>query len=133
MLSSIIPTIHTKHNLPSLQFRVNIHTLEEWKGDNTMGEWPNWFQESLRQRFYELTLIAEKQAQVIPLLEKISLLHVELKNQTDIPVHDILLEWEAVMALEHSFEAEWLYFEGVRDGMRLIHPIYNSEDSQAKI
>ncbi|MDB5054627.1 MAG: hypothetical protein JWM44_2677 [Bacilli bacterium] len=72
-------------------------------------DWPDWFQESLQQRFYGLTLVAEKQAQVIPLLEKVSRLLVELKNQTDIPVHDILLEWEAAITLEHSFEKAWLY------------------------
>jgi hypothetical protein len=98
-----------------------------------MEEWPKWFQESLQQRFYDLTLIAEKQVQAILLLEKVSTLHMELKNQTDSSVHNILLEWEAAMTLEHSFEKEWLYFEGVRDGMRLIHPIYfNSGDSQKK-
>jgi hypothetical protein len=99
-----------------------------------MENWPDWFQESLQQRFYGLTLVAEKQVQVIPLLEKVSKLFVELKNQTDIPVHDILLEWEAAMTLEHAFEKEWLYLEGVKDGMRLEYPIYiNSGDSQSKI
>ncbi|MDB5056394.1 MAG: hypothetical protein JWM44_4444 [Bacilli bacterium] len=81
-----------------------------------------------------MTKVAERQVQAILLLEKVSNLLVELKNQTDIPVHDILLEWEAAMTLEHSFEKEWLYFEGVKDGMRLVYPIYfNLEDSQSKI
>jgi hypothetical protein len=98
-----------------------------------MAEWSEWFQESLQLRFYDLTLIAEKQVQAIVLLEKVSKLLVGLKNQTDIPVHDILLEWEAAMTLEHSFVKEWLYFEGVKDGMRMVYPIYfNSGDSQSK-
>jgi hypothetical protein len=99
-----------------------------------MADWPDWFQENLQQRFYDLTKVAERQVQAILLLEKVSKLLVELKNQTDIPVHDILLEWEAAMTIEHSFEKEWLYFEGVKDGMRLVYPIYfNLEDSQLKI
>jgi hypothetical protein len=34
-----------------------------------MEHWTNWFQESLQQRFYDLTLIVEKQVQAILLLE----------------------------------------------------------------
>jgi hypothetical protein len=56
-------------------------------------------------------------------MEGVSRLLVELKKQMDIPIHDILLEWEAAITLEHSFEAEWLYFEGVKDGLRLMNPI----------
>jgi hypothetical protein len=99
-----------------------------------MADWSEWFQESLQQRFYNLTKVAEQQVQAILLLEKVSKLIVELKSQTEIPVHDILLEWEAAITLEHSFEKEWLYFEGVKDGMKLVHPIYiNLGDSQSKI
>jgi hypothetical protein len=100
-------------DLPSLPDRVNIHTLEQWEGDSIMADWPDWFQENLQQRFYDLTKVAERQVQAILLLENAYRLHMELKNQTDIPVHDIILEWEAAMTLEHSFEKEWLYFEGV--------------------
>ncbi|MDB5056124.1 MAG: hypothetical protein JWM44_4174 [Bacilli bacterium] len=99
-----------------------------------MTDWPDWFQESLQQRFYDLTKVAERQTQAKLLLERVSTLHLELKNQTDIHIHDILLEWEAAMTLEHSFENEWLYLEGVKDCMRLVHPIYyNLGDSQSKI
>jgi hypothetical protein len=97
-------------------------------------DWSDWFQESLQNRFYNLTRVAEKQVEAILLLEKVSTLLVELKNQTDITVHDILLEWEAAITLEHAFEKEWLYFEGVKDGMRLVYPIYfNLGGSQSKI
>jgi hypothetical protein len=54
-------------------------------------DWPKWFQESLQQRFYNLTKVAEEQVQAVLLLEKVSKLLVELKNQTDIPVHDIFI------------------------------------------
>jgi hypothetical protein len=98
-----------------------------------MTDWSEWFQESLQMRFYYLTKVAEQQVQAILLLEKVSKLFEELKNQTEIPVHDILLEWEAAITLEHSFEKEWLYFEGVKDGMRIVYPIYfNSGDNQSK-
>jgi hypothetical protein len=99
-----------------------------------MEDFPDWFQESLQNRFYSLTKVAEKQVQAILLLEKVSNLLVDLKNQTDINVHGILLEWKAAITLEHSFEKEWLYFEGIKDGMRMVYPIYfNSGDSQSKI
>jgi hypothetical protein len=99
-----------------------------------MKDWSEWFQESLQMRFYDLSKVAEKQVQAILLLERISTLHMELKKQTDIPLHDVLLKWEAAITLEHSFEKEWLYFEGVKDGMRMVYPIYfNSGDNQSKL
>jgi ferredoxin-fold anticodon binding domain-containing protein len=76
------------------------------EGDSTLADWTEWFQESLQQRFYDLSKVAEKQVEAILLLETVCKLLVELKNQTDIPIHDILMEWEAAITLEHSFEKE---------------------------
>jgi hypothetical protein len=106
-----------KHNLPSLPIRVNIHTLNNWEGDSSMDDWPEWLVEGLHKRFDELSLTVEQQEQISPLIEKSSKLLMDLKNQVDDSAQGILFEWEDAVHYQQSAEKEWLYLRGVKDGM----------------
>lgn len=78
-----------------------------------MQDWPDWFSEALRKRFDELILAAK--------LDKGSSLHFrKLKGNTDGSIHNILNEYEDTLIQEYSEQLEWIYFKGVKDGIRLI-------------
>ncbi|WP_410513456.1 hypothetical protein PaeBR_03070 [Paenibacillus sp. BR2-3] len=91
-----------------------------------MEEWPDWFKQALINRFNELSVAAEKQEQVIPVAGKVSELLIQMRSKTDGSVHRILLEFEEAISYQHLLEKEWLYFEGLKYGLRLMSPITSS-------
>lgn len=86
-----------------------------------MSDCPKWFTQALVQRFNELSLVAEQQDRFLPVVGRASHLLMELMNQADVSIHGVILEWEETVCYQHSLEKEWLYFEGVKDGMRLMN------------
>ncbi|NRF93307.1 hypothetical protein HQN89_20265 [Paenibacillus frigoriresistens] len=99
-----------------------------------MSDWPDWFKQALIQRFNELSFAAEQQDQISPIIGRTSELLIQLMSQLDGSVHGTVLEWEEAISYQHSLEKEWLYFVGVKDGMRLVNPIcYDSGQNPLKI
>lgn len=78
-----------------------------------MQSWPDWFIEALKKRFHELSLAAKQ--------DNGSFLNLEqLKENVGSSIHSILNEYEDTLVHEYSKQLEWVYFEGVKDGIRLI-------------
>lgn len=85
-----------------------------------MEDWPAWFLEALKRRFDELSLIAEQQNQTSPLMEQ------HMKKHMDETIRNLIIEWEDALTCKYSFEKEWLYMEGVKDGISITRPIQSS-------
>ncbi|QNR66270.1 hypothetical protein IAQ67_20860 [Paenibacillus peoriae] len=82
-----------------------------------MSNWPDWFQEGLRQRFYQLKLTSEQascSSEDNNLFTKMDQFKI---NQTK-DIHRLLSEWEEAIGDKQS-----MYMEGVKDGIRLILPV----------
>lgn len=93
-----------------------------------MQNWPDWFFEALKLRFDNSALIAQKQYSLLPLNQKLITLHDTIKNQADDSILALLNEWEDTLTRKHSIEKEWLYMQGVQDGIRIIYPALHSSD-----
>ncbi|WP_235332205.1 hypothetical protein [Paenibacillus terrae] len=64
-----------------------------------MSDWPDWFQEALRQRFYQLELDSEQQASCSledePLFTQVE----QFKMNQNENIQHLLSEWEEAMAI----------------------------------
>lgn len=69
--------------------------------------------EALRKRFDELMLAAKQDKGYFPYLR-------QLKENTDESIHNILNDYEDTLVQEYSKQMERIYFEGIKDGIRLI-------------
>ncbi|URJ59015.1 hypothetical protein [Paenibacillus polymyxa] len=88
-----------------------------------MSNWPDWFIEALRQRFYELELASEQNASNLSENEHLFTQMVQFKtNQTE-DIHRLLSEWEEAIGYQLSQDKQSIYMEGVKDGIRLILPV----------
>lgn len=88
-----------------------------------MQNWPDWFKQALNQRFDEMANSSAKQHDIYKVRIKLDGITDELKKQLAPAMFLKILEWEEIVNHQHSMEKEWLYSEGVKDGMRLINPI----------
>ncbi|MFK4439702.1 hypothetical protein [Paenibacillus sp. RC21] len=91
-----------------------------------MTNWPDWFQEALRQRFYELELASEQQASYS--LEDVHLFTQmdQFKMNQNKDIQQLLSEWEEAIGYQLSQDKQSIYMEGVKDGIRLILPVIHS-------
>ncbi|WP_431090307.1 hypothetical protein [Paenibacillus sp. 8b26] len=88
-----------------------------------MSNWPEWFQEALRQRFYQLELASEQQASCSS-EDKILFTQVEqFKMNQNGDIQQLLSEWEEAIGYQLSQDKQSIYMEGVKDGIRLILPV----------
>ena len=87
-----------------------------------MEDWPEWFTEALKRRFDELSFIVEKQNPTSPFCKQISLLSDQIKNGSNESTNNLVTEWEDAFTHKNSFEKEWLYKQGVKDGLSITRP-----------
>lgn len=91
-----------------------------------MSDWPEWFQEALRQRFYQLELASEQQTSCSSEDEHLFTQIEQFKtNQTE-DIQRLLSEWEEAIGYQLSQDKQSIYMEGVKDGIRLILPVMHS-------
>ncbi|AIQ11382.1 hypothetical protein [Paenibacillus durus] len=88
-----------------------------------MSDWPDWLQEALRKRFYELELASEQQASCSPDDELLFTQFEQFKNRQSDEIQHLLSEWEEVMGYQQSQHKQSIYIEGVKYGIRLILPV----------
>lgn len=85
---------------------------------------PDLLKESLNRRFIELSYAAERQDKVVLAKLKATSIFDYLRNNQDEQGRGIFLEWEDLKNHHNTLEKEWLYFEGIRDGMKLLNDIH---------
>lgn len=83
-------------------------------------QWPDWLRPALDQRFNKLAALAGKQHQIHHLRKKLDQITLQLKNELAIEQYQLILEWEDTVNYQHAVEKEWLYAEGIKDGVRLM-------------
>ncbi|MGF7050084.1 hypothetical protein J2T13_004607 [Paenibacillus sp. DS2015] len=83
----------------------------------------DWFKQALDQRFDEIAGASEKQHDIHTVRIKLSDITDDLKKQLEPEVFLKILEWEETINHKQTKEKEWMYSEGMKDGMRLIHSI----------
>jgi membrane-anchored protein YejM (alkaline phosphatase superfamily) len=88
-----------------------------------MSNWPDWFQEALRQRFYQLELASEQQASCPPEEEHLFTQMDQFKMNQNEDIQHFLSEWEEAIGYQLSQDKQSIYMEGVKDGIRLILPV----------
>ncbi|WP_179031581.1 hypothetical protein [Paenibacillus kribbensis] len=91
-----------------------------------MSNWPDWFQEALRQRFYQLELASEQQASNLPEDEHLFTKMDRFKTNQNEDIQRLLSEWEEAIGYQLSQDKQSIYMEGVKDGIRLILPVMHS-------
>ncbi|MEC0232806.1 hypothetical protein P4H71_00365 [Paenibacillus kribbensis] len=86
-----------------------------------MSNWPDWFLEALRQRFYQLELANEQEAssENKNLFTKMN----QFKTNQNKDIQRLLFEWEEAIGYQLSQDKQSIYMEGVKDGIRLILPV----------
>ncbi|MGG1617930.1 hypothetical protein ACIFQM_21560 [Paenibacillus sp. NRS-1782] len=89
-----------------------------------MSDWPNWFQEALRQRFYELELASEQNASCSSEDKNLFTQIEQLKISQNENIQLLLSEWEEAIGYQLSQDKQSMYMEGVKDGIRLILPAH---------
>lgn len=120
----IIQHPSTQYNdLPFLPIRVNIHTLKQREGKCAMSNWPDWFLEALRQRFYHLELANEQQASCSSEDNNLFTQMDQFKINQNEDIQQPLSEWEEAIGYQLSQDKQSMYMEGVKDGIRLILPV----------
>ncbi|MGG1644003.1 hypothetical protein ACIFQM_22560 [Paenibacillus sp. NRS-1782] len=87
-----------------------------------MSNWPDWFQEALRQRFYQLELASEQNASCLPEDESLLVQIEQFKSNQTEDIQRLLSEWEEAIGYQLSQDKQSIYMEGVKDGIRLILP-----------
>lgn len=102
--------------MPSLPIRVNIHALQLREGKYAMSDWPEWFQEALRQRFYELELASEQQASFSSEDKNLFTKMDRFKTNQNGDIQRLLSEWEEAIGYQLSQDKQSIYIEGVKDG-----------------
>ncbi|MCP3808991.1 hypothetical protein NLX78_17275 [Paenibacillus sp. Lou8.1] len=88
-----------------------------------MSDWPEWFQEALRQRFYQLELASEQQASYSTEGKNLFTQMDQFKMNQNEDIQRLLSEWEEVIGYQLSQDKQSIYMEGVKDGVRLILPV----------
>ncbi|MGG1615300.1 hypothetical protein [Paenibacillus sp. NRS-1781] len=88
-----------------------------------MSNWPDWFLEALRQRFYQLELASEQQASNLPEDEHLFTQVDQFKTNQNEDIQRLLSEWEEAIGYQLSQDKQSMYMEGVKDGIRLILPV----------
>ena len=88
-----------------------------------MSNWPDWFQEALRQRFYELELASEQQASYSSEGKNLFTQMDQFKTNQNEDIQHLLSEWEEAIGYQLSQDKQSIYMEGVKDGIRLILPV----------
>lgn len=85
---------------------------------------PEWLKESIKQRFSELTYTAQMQDKVLPVKTKASLLLEQFCKHQDEHEREAFRVWTELKNQQYTLEKEWLYHEGLKDGLRLFREIY---------
>ncbi|WP_025717111.1 hypothetical protein [Paenibacillus sp. 1-18] len=88
-----------------------------------MSNWPEWFLEALRQRFYQLELTSEQQASNLPEDKNLFTQMDQFKMNQNEDIQHLLSEWEEAIGYQLSQDRQSIYMEGVKDGIRLILPV----------
>ncbi|AET59188.1 hypothetical protein HPL003_12155 [Paenibacillus terrae HPL-003] len=88
-----------------------------------MSDWPDWFLEALRQRFYQLELASEQQASCSSEDKNLFTQMNQFKSNQNEDAQHLLSEWEEAIAYQLSQDKQSIYMEGVKDGIRLILPV----------
>jgi thiol:disulfide interchange protein len=88
-----------------------------------MSDWPDWFQEALRQRFYQLELVSEQQASNLSEDEHLLTQMDQFKTNQNEDIQRLLSEWEEAIGYQLSQDKQSIYMEGVKDGIGLILPV----------
>jgi membrane-anchored protein YejM (alkaline phosphatase superfamily) len=88
-----------------------------------MTDWPDWFQEALRQRFYQLELSSEQNASYSPEDKTLFTQIEQFKDKQCTDIQHLLSEWEEAIGYQLSQHKQSIYMEGVKDGIRLILPV----------
>ncbi|MET3212139.1 UNVERIFIED_CONTAM: membrane-anchored protein YejM (alkaline phosphatase superfamily) [Paenibacillus sp. PvR008] len=91
-----------------------------------MSNWPDWFLEALRQRFYQLELASEQQASCSSEDKNLFTQMDQFKMNQNEDIQQLLSEWEEAIGYQLSQDKQSIYTEGVKDGMRLILPVMQS-------
>ncbi|NMP11366.1 hypothetical protein [Paenibacillus polymyxa] len=91
-----------------------------------MSNWPDWFQEALRQRFYQLELCSEQQASCSSEDKNLFTQMDQFKMNQNEDIQRLLSEWEEAIGYQLSQDKQSIYMEGVKDGIRLILPVMHS-------
>ncbi|MGG1644206.1 hypothetical protein ACIFQM_23615 [Paenibacillus sp. NRS-1782] len=91
-----------------------------------MSNWPDWFQEALRQRFYELELASEQQTSCSSENKNLFTQMDQFKMNQNKDIQQLLSEWEEAIGYQLSQDKQSIYMEGVKDGIRLILPVIHS-------
>ncbi|KZE68499.1 hypothetical protein AV545_22195 [Paenibacillus jamilae] len=95
-----------------------------------MSDWPDWFQDALRQRFYQLELASEQQVSYPSEDNNLFTQMDQFKtNQTE-DIQHLLSEWEETIGYQLSQDKQSIYMEGVKDGIRLILPVIQPTDTR---
>ncbi len=84
---------------------------------------PDWFQEALRQRFYQLELVSEQQASNLSEDEHLFTQMDQFKTNQNEDIQQLLSEWEEAIGYQLSQDKQSIYMEGVKDGIGLILPV----------
>ncbi|MGM1019042.1 MAG: hypothetical protein ACQEXV_00425 [Bacillota bacterium] len=91
-----------------------------------MSNWPDWFIEALRQRFYQLELASEQQASCSSEDVHLFTQMDQFKTNQNEDIQRLLSEWEEAIGDQLSQDKQSIYMEGVKDGIRLILPVIHS-------
>ncbi|KAF6626344.1 hypothetical protein H6F38_24275 [Paenibacillus sp. EKM208P] len=91
-----------------------------------MSNWPDWFREALRQRFYQLELASEQQASCSTEEKNLFTQMDQFKTNQNEDIQRLLSEWEEAIGYQLSQDKQSIYMEGVKDGIRLILPVIHS-------
>ncbi|MFK4474772.1 thiol:disulfide interchange protein [Paenibacillus sp. RC73] len=91
-----------------------------------MPNWPDWFREALRQRFYQLELASEQQASSLSEDKNLFTQMDQFKTKQNEDIQRLLSEWEEAIGYQLSQDKQSIYMEGVKDGIRLILPVMHS-------
>ncbi|PPQ48325.1 hypothetical protein C5G87_14490 [Paenibacillus peoriae] len=91
-----------------------------------MSNWPDWFQEALRQRFYQLELANEQQGSCSSEDKNLFTQMDQFKTNQNEDIQHLLSEWEEAIGDQLSQDKQSMYMEGVKDGIRLILPVIHS-------
>ncbi|MCC3382262.1 hypothetical protein ACFQ5D_04395 [Paenibacillus farraposensis] len=91
-----------------------------------MSNWPDWFQEALRQRFYQLELASEQQASCSSEDNNLFTQMNQFKTDQNEDIQRLLSEWEEAIGDQLSQDKQSIYMEGVKDGIQLLLPVIHS-------
>ncbi|WP_068505363.1 hypothetical protein [Paenibacillus kribbensis] len=91
-----------------------------------MSNWPDWFIEALRQRFYELELASEQQTSCSSEEKNLFTKMDQFKINQNEDTQRLLSDWEEAIGYQLSQHKQSIYMEGVKDGIRLILPVIQS-------